>query len=140
VNLRFRTAFWEELEAGRYRDAGFFHRPRLPSDFWTALPMRAPLLVAWPASEGRRMSGARRQNIIRHAVASLNSVFGVGSTLSHSSNGSIFHDWQRDPYACGAYAWVKGRRRRRAQGAGGAAEEYALFAAKRRISKAKRAR
>ena len=55
VALKFRTAFWEELEKGRYRDAGFMQSPdALFPTFWTALPARAPLLV----SLGRRTAGA----------------------------------------------------------------------------------
>ena len=43
--LRFRSAFWERLHDGRFRDAAFFHNPgaHFPT-FWTQLPLRAQLL------------------------------------------------------------------------------------------------
>jgi monoamine oxidase len=48
LGLRFRSAFWEKVDAGRYEDASFFHSPdtAFPT-FWTQLPTRAPLLTAW---------------------------------------------------------------------------------------------
>ena len=64
----FDTAFWEEIENGRYRDAGFFQAPEAAfPTFWTALPMRAPLLVAWAGGpRARRMSDAAD---VRHDLA-----------------------------------------------------------------------
>ena len=109
VTLRFRTAFWEEIENGRYRDAGFFQAPEAAfPTFWTALPMRAPLLVAWAGGpRARRMSDAPESDMTRHAVASLNSVFGSEVDVESQLEGTYLHDWQRDPFACGAYAYVK---------------------------------
>ena len=57
VVLHYRRAFWEELEGGRYSDASFFHAPgKLFPTFWTALPLRAPLLNAWSAGPPPRGS------------------------------------------------------------------------------------
>src|SRR5581483_6745300 len=46
--LRFRTAFWERAASERYRDGAFFFRAEgaFPT-FWTLLPLRVPILVAW---------------------------------------------------------------------------------------------
>ena len=48
VMLRFRSAFWERISGGRYRDAGFFRCPGRPfTAFWTQLPVRSELICAW---------------------------------------------------------------------------------------------
>src|SRR5262245_25137572 len=81
VVLRFSTPFWEELEEGRYLEAGFFQAPEAPfPTFWTALPVRAPLLVAWAGGpRASRMAGMQAPGIVRHALSSLKTVFkGVG--------------------------------------------------------------
>jgi monoamine oxidase len=60
VLLRFRSAFWEELDEGRYRNASFFRAPKAAfPTFWTALPVRTPLVVAWAAGpRASRLEGA----------------------------------------------------------------------------------
>ena len=107
VMLRFRTPFWEELDEGRYEEAGFFQAPdaAFPT-FWTALPLRAPLLVAWAGGpRASRMAGLEAPAIVRHALTSLKTVF-KGVALETLLEAAYVHDWQRDPYARGAYAWV----------------------------------
>ncbi len=48
VGLWFRTAFWEELRGGRYRDAGFFRCSDAPFPaYWTRFPVRTELIAAW---------------------------------------------------------------------------------------------
>jgi hypothetical protein len=50
VVLEFARPFWTELERGRYRNAAFFFTPDAPfPTFWTSLPVRSSLLVAWCA-------------------------------------------------------------------------------------------
>src|SRR5688500_7040973 len=108
VVVQFSRAFWEELDGGRYRNASFFHSPysAFPT-VWTALPARAPLLVAW--SGGPRavsLSGAAPGDIIRRAVMSVDSLFGGRAGAAGLPVASWVHNWQRDPYAHGAYAYV----------------------------------
>jgi monoamine oxidase len=71
VALKFRTAFWEELDGGRYRDAGFMQSPdALFPTFWTALPARAPLIICWAGGpRAQRMAGLPSPVIVRNAVA-----------------------------------------------------------------------
>lgn len=109
VILRFRSAFWESLEQGRYRDAGFLQAPEAAfPTFWTAFPMRSPVLVAWAGGpKARRISGAEAPVIIRHALDSLRSLFGAAADIDGELTGAYVHNWQRDPYACGAYSYVK---------------------------------
>jgi monoamine oxidase len=121
VVMQFPRAFWEELDGGRYRNAAFFHSPysAFPT-VWTALPARAPLLVAW--SGGPRavsLSAATRGDIVRRAVMSVDSLFGGRAGADGLPVATWVHNWQRDPYAHGAYAYVSvgGRGARRKLGA-----------------------
>ena len=108
VVMRFRNAFWERIEQGRYRRAGFFQAPdaAFPT-FWTAYPTRAPMLAAWAGGpRAARMAGLGPNAIIRQALASLRSVFGAKIDVEAELEGSYLHDWQSDPFARGAYSYV----------------------------------
>jgi monoamine oxidase len=109
VVLKFRSAFWEELEKGRYRNAGFMQSPdSLFPTFWTSYPARAPLLVAWcGGARTQRLAGRPGPAIARSALASLKALFGNRVDVEALLETTFFHDWQRDPYARGAYAYVK---------------------------------
>jgi monoamine oxidase len=106
--LRFRSAFWEELDAARWRDAAFFHAPHAAfPTFWTALPVRTPLLMAWAGGpKAARLSRAARPEIVRRAVTSIKSLFGGRPDVAAQLEAASFHDWQRDPFARGAYSYV----------------------------------
>jgi monoamine oxidase len=107
--LQFRTAFWEELDDGRYRDGGFFHAPscEFPT-FWTALPVRAPVMTAWAGGPrvARISSNKDSWNIVRHALESLDAIFGKRGDPRGQLVAVYVHDWQRDPFARGAYSYV----------------------------------
>ncbi len=105
VALRFRTAFWEALDGRRYENATFFRSLEAPfPSFWTALPVRAPLLTAWAGGpRATRLSGTGAPAIIRRAVQSLKTIFGGRTGRLEAA---YVHDWQQDPYACGAYSYV----------------------------------
>jgi monoamine oxidase len=109
VVLRFRSAFWEQVDNGNSRDASFLH----PQDhafnvFWTPLPLRAPVLVAWLG--GPRVaeldSHANIAALAKRAVDSLDSLFGKEWDVADELEGAYYHDWQRDPFARGAYSYV----------------------------------
>jgi monoamine oxidase len=108
VILRFRSAFWERLDAGRYRRAGFFQAPEAAfPTFWTSLPVRAPVLVAWAGGpRALRMSGRPAPAIIREALESVRILFGARVDVAAELEGGYVHDWQCDPFARGAYAYV----------------------------------
>lgn len=109
VVLRFRTVFWEELDEGRYRDASFFHSLETPfPTFWTSMPVRSPFLNAWiggpPASILSEKTDAQ---IIHEALGSLYKM--LGSCLRPGKaqlEAAFLHNWQRDPFARGAYSYV----------------------------------
>jgi monoamine oxidase len=108
IVLRFRTPFWEALDRGRYRDAAFFHSASAAfPTFWTALPVRAPLIVAWAGGpRARRLAAGGTQGMIRQALASFQSIFGKRADVEADLLGASVHDWERDPYCCGAYSHV----------------------------------
>jgi len=109
VVLRFRSAFWEELDKGRYREAAFFHAPQAQfSTFWTSLPVRTPMLVAWAGGpQTRRIAARDAREVTACAVESAQSVFGKRIDVESQLEAAYFHDWQDDPYARGAYSYVK---------------------------------
>jgi len=106
--LLFRTAFWEELDAARYRGVSFFHSPQAAfPTFWNALPERVPLLIAWAGGpKAARLSSATVPDIVRDAVASLESIFGARTGIRERLAAAWVHDWQQDPFARGAYSYL----------------------------------
>ncbi|HTJ27042.1 MAG TPA: NAD(P)/FAD-dependent oxidoreductase [Candidatus Limnocylindria bacterium] len=106
--LRFRSAFWERLDDERYRDGAFFHHPHgaFPT-FWTMLPLRAPLLVAWAGGpKAEALAGRARDELVALALVDLAALFGNGDEPRAELEAVYTHDWQRDPYARGAYSYV----------------------------------
>jgi len=108
IMLRFRDAFWEQIEDGCYKDGAFFHAPdEVFPTFWTPLPFRAPILVAWAAGpNASRLSGLKQPELVKRALSSLEVLFGKHAGVREQFEGAHFHDWQADPYACGAYSYV----------------------------------
>jgi len=109
IALHFRAAFWEDLDRGRYRDATFFHAPgaAFPT-FWTALPVRVPLLVAWSGgpNAARHAAGAQVSELVRQALISLRAIFGERARAESLLTAAYLHDWQHDLFAHGAYSYV----------------------------------
>jgi monoamine oxidase len=110
VLLRFATSFWDTLYDARYQGVSFFHCPdtEVPT-FWTAAPAHAPLLVAWAG--GPRVAriaggGATAESVVRTALASVQALFGDAVDVAAELTGYYYHDWQHDPFACGAYSYV----------------------------------
>src|SRR5262245_31508223 len=96
VILRFGDAFWERANKGACRDAAFFHAPDAPfPTFWTALPVRVPLLVAWSGGpRALRLAAAGRDAIVATALESACSVFGTRALRQSPLESAVLHDWQ----------------------------------------------
>lgn len=108
LSLRFRKAFWEEVDGGRYRNASFFHSAvtAFPT-FWTPLPLRAPLLTAWIGGpQAARLSTAGMPYIVQQAMESLVAIFGVRAQTELELEAAYLHNWQADPFARGAYSYI----------------------------------
>jgi monoamine oxidase len=108
VLLRFREPFWERIDKARYREVAFFHAPKMPfPTFWTSLPVRSSVVVAWSAGPNAQcLSGRPRGEIIGAALASFQSLFGRKVDVTRELDGTTFHDWELDPFSCGAYSYV----------------------------------
>jgi monoamine oxidase len=108
LSLRFRKAFWEELDGGKYQDAAFFHSPQTAfPTFWTTLPLRAPLLTAWIGGpKAARLSTASEPDIVRQALESLSTTFGGHAQSEFELEAAYLHNWQTDPFARGAYSYL----------------------------------
>jgi monoamine oxidase len=108
VVLWFRTAFWERIHGGRYRDSGFFRcvGQAFPT-YWTQFPVRDGLIVAWvggPKADALR--GTPRAELIERALDGFGSLFGERELARREFNAGFMHDWGRDPFARGAYSFV----------------------------------
>ena len=106
--LRFGRAFWEEVAGGRFRNATFFHAPETEfPTFWTQLPLRAPLLVAWSGGpKAARLSCEAPREVLERALSALRAMFGAGCNPEEALESVYYHNWQRDPFARGAYSYV----------------------------------
>jgi monoamine oxidase len=108
VALWFRTAFWEEVHDGRYRNGAFFRCEGQPfTAYWTQLPVRSELIVAWAggpkAMALHTMSHAER---IELALKNFGALFRTPALARAEFKGGAMHDWSHDQFARGAYSYV----------------------------------
>lgn len=124
VALKFREAFWEEIDGGQMKNAGFITTSDLPfRTFWTQLPQRKSQLVAWAggpaATKIEERGGGTREGVIAQAVESVSALFGGRVYVEGLLEDAWFHDWVSDPLARGAYSYVnvggEGARRKLAE-------------------------
>jgi monoamine oxidase len=121
VALWFRTAFWERVHNGRYRDAAFFRCEGQPFPaYWTQLPVRSTLVVAWAGGpKAIALSGLGEADVIGRALNSFGGLFKEQELARKEFEGGLTHDWRDDPFARGAYSYV-------AVGGGGARAALAV--------------
>lgn len=113
--LKFREPFWEDESVGRaaagesLKEAAFLHAPgaRFPT-WWTALPLRAPVLTAWAGGPpADRLSGRSRDEILAAALDTLADLLAQDrARLDALLEVAHVRDWPADPYARGAYSYV----------------------------------
>jgi len=106
--FRFRTAFWERAENGRFRDMSFFHTPAGPFQaFWTMLPQRAPQMVEWAGgTTADTVCKSTAHDCFVVAIDQLKRLFPECDVRSEVQN-AYHHDWQCDPFARGAYSYLR---------------------------------
>jgi monoamine oxidase len=106
--LRFRTAFWERVHDERYRDGAFFQRAEAAfPTFWTLIPLRAPLLVAWAGGpKADALAGCDEAALVSRALDDLRTLFGNDPDPCAELEAAYAHDWQSDPFSFGAYSYV----------------------------------
>jgi monoamine oxidase len=108
VVLGFRTAFWEELHDGRYRNAAFFRCTGQPfAAYWTQLPVRSELIVAWAGGpKAVALRDATQSELIGHALDGFGALLGESALARQEFEGAHMHNWSHDPFARGAYSYI----------------------------------
>ena len=114
ITLCFRERFWKEIGAEAKRknlgDLSFLFSwdPLFPT-WWTQMPEHVPMITGWaPAKSAEMLAGMNDDRIIDKAVEALSSLLGVKKSCVQSLLVSAyFHDWDSDPFSCGAYSYVK---------------------------------
>jgi monoamine oxidase len=107
ISLCFRDRFWEARN--QTRDSGFLFTddPTFPT-WWTSNPLPFPVLTAWAAGRyAFALREAGHDQLINLALRSLSSIMDIApSDLAAQLERGLVHDWQADPFACGAYSYV----------------------------------
>jgi monoamine oxidase len=107
IVLRFRRPLWEDR--AEFRDVAFLHsaEPWMPT-WWTAMPVRGPVITGWTGGPGAEAAPHDPAEWIPGALASLGRILGVGrDTLADELETWHAHNWSTDPFACGAYSYVR---------------------------------
>ncbi len=113
VSVRFRDAFWEQLQPrgveSDLHDLSFVHGLDLPFPvWWTPYPLQAPMLTGWcggPRAEA--FKGKGEGAVTAGVVQSLASIFELDPAWVREDIVALHsHDWMTDPYARGAYSWI----------------------------------
>jgi monoamine oxidase len=115
VNLRFREPFWDpdHVRASPLpalpRLSFLFSDDAVVPTWWTSYPLRTPMLTAWVGGpRAERLAAKPADAIADQAVAALARVLGVPRReLESQLEGWYVHDYSVDPYARGAYSWVR---------------------------------
>jgi len=107
VVMRFRIPFWERIRDGAFRDGAFFSGDGAFPTLWTQLPVRATTLSAWAGGPAAaRLAGRSEAACVSEALACAARYFGDPEAAYDAFETAYVHDWQRDPFARGAYAYV----------------------------------
>jgi monoamine oxidase len=111
IAIRFRERFWENIRVKGKSLANLsflFSDHKLFPTWWSTMPVQSPLLVGWSAGPHAQPLIARhREFVFEQATASLARKLRMnanelrGLVASHH-----FHDWQVDPFSCGAYSYA----------------------------------
>ena len=107
IALRFREAFWEsrsELTRMSFLHSGDEWFPT----WWSALPIRAPILTGWAGGpKAARFDGHSETFILERAVGALSRLFGMeAKTVIGLLDTWHIHNWHADPFSLGSYSYV----------------------------------
>jgi monoamine oxidase len=108
VVLSFQSRFWEGLSDGAYRDAGFFRDNNGTfAAFWTQFPLHKPLIVAWAGGpKAKALHGRSQETIVTAALDQFGALLSEPQLVYDEFTGGTVHDWNSDPFACGAYSYL----------------------------------
>lgn len=99
VLLEFRSAFWNDAFFEVPPGCGF-------RTVWSHWPQRAPLLVAWAGGDAAVRLAQSASDPVAAALQTCERLFPNVDTRAEFVR-AHFHDWQADPYACGAYSYLR---------------------------------
>jgi monoamine oxidase len=107
IVLRFRRPIWEDVPA--LADAAFLQaEDPFIGIWWTSLPVRSPLIVAWcggPRAEAAPSDPAAWVPLALDGLARLTGL--NAGRLAGELRSWHAHNWSEDPYAQGAYSYVR---------------------------------
>jgi monoamine oxidase len=107
ASLCFRNKFWEAQP--RFKDLRFMFTedPHFPT-WWTSHPLPFPILTGWTAGRyARALEKLSAEQVIQRAAESLASIFEMPSArLQSELQAGFTHNWQSDPFSCGAYSYA----------------------------------
>ncbi len=108
VVLVFRSAFWERIEDERYREGAFFRAGAgMFPTYWTQLPLRGELVVAWAGGpRAVAMSGLSNAERIEAAVSGFGALFNDPALARSELVDAMTHDWNADEFARGVYSYA----------------------------------
>lgn len=99
IVFEFRSIFWEDSFLLASRDSAF---PAV----WSRLPQRAPVVVAWAGGDAAVRLAARRTDPVDAALDACAPLFPKIDIRAQLVR-AYHHDWQGDPYARGAYSYLR---------------------------------
>jgi monoamine oxidase len=116
ITLRFREPFWERdhhLDGHRSEDLSglsflLSDAGGMPT-WWSAYPAQAPLLIGWAAgSAAGKLALQDETSVVEQALGSLARLLGADRRRVEGQLAAwYFHNWQADPFARGAYSFVR---------------------------------
>ena len=73
------------------------------------MPDPVPAITGWSAAlSAERLVGLGETDIVERATEALGALLGVGPSRTKSQLSAFYyHDWNSDPFSCGAYSYVK---------------------------------
>lgn len=114
VVLCFRERFWEKLQgtpdARSVENLSFlFSRREIFPVWWTQMPDPVPILTGWSAAgAAEKLAGLSKDEVIGEAIESLSALLLIEPKRVESHLAAAYlHDWDSDPFSCGAYSYVK---------------------------------
>jgi monoamine oxidase len=112
VTLLFAERFWAQVPIrGQHLSELrflFSDDPWFPT-WWTLLPAEAPVITGWaPSRAAERLFGQAETLIVQRALISLAALMGrTPAELTSLLRKAYVHDWQADPFARGAYSYLR---------------------------------
>ena len=114
ISLCFRKPFWPTLRPTGSDDSlqnlsFLLSQEEWFPTWWTPLPEKYPVLTGWATfRNAERLSGKDKTFVVEKALATLSKITGVSMhKVEGLLSAAYTHDWQSDPFARGAYSYVR---------------------------------